>query len=140
MTAPVKEILLFVNTASTKRFLYTVCTFLYIDDTGITSDVLANLGIDLDHILSFSKKSSSPPSSIGALNADDWCSCSPAPLSRPFRTTWTVGQFAVGLGVGSVAMVILLYAGELAPARSCGQLIVHDNMCVAFLVANFVFH
>jgi SP family myo-inositol transporter-like MFS transporter 13 len=43
----------------------------------------------------------------------------------------TVGRFIVGLGVGSAAMIIPLYIGEIAPARSRGRLIVFDNLCVA---------
>jgi len=44
----------------------------------------------------------------------------------------TVGRFVVGLGVGSAAMIIPLYIGEMAPARSRGRLIVFDNLCVGF--------
>lgn len=44
----------------------------------------------------------------------------------------TVGRFVVGLGVGSAAMIIPLYIGEMAPARSRGRMIVFDNLCVAF--------
>jgi SP family myo-inositol transporter-like MFS transporter 13 len=44
----------------------------------------------------------------------------------------TVGRFIVGLGVGSAAMIIPLYIGEMAPARTRGRLIVFDNLCVAF--------
>lgn len=43
----------------------------------------------------------------------------------------TVGRFVVGLGVGSAAMIIPLYIGEMAPARFRGRLIVFDNLCVA---------
>lgn len=43
----------------------------------------------------------------------------------------TVGRFVVGLGVGSAAMIIPLYIGEMAPARYRGRLIVFDNLCVA---------
>lgn len=43
----------------------------------------------------------------------------------------TVGRFIVGLGVGSAAMIIPLYIGEIAPARFRGRLIVFDNLCVA---------
>lgn len=43
----------------------------------------------------------------------------------------TVGRFVVGLGVGSAAMIIPLYIGEIAPARSRGRLIVFDNLFVA---------
>lgn len=43
----------------------------------------------------------------------------------------TVGRFVIGLGVGSAAMIIPLYIGEMAPARSRGRLIVFDNLFVA---------
>lgn len=42
----------------------------------------------------------------------------------------TVGRFIVGLGVGSAAMVIPLYIGELAPAKYRGRMIAFDNMSV----------
>lgn len=42
----------------------------------------------------------------------------------------TVGRFAVGLGVGSAAMVIPLYIGELAPANYRGRMIAFNNMSV----------
>ncbi|KAJ5084241.1 myo-inositol transporter [Penicillium alfredii] len=44
----------------------------------------------------------------------------------------TVGRFVVGLGVGSAAMIVPLYIGEMAPARFRGRMIVFDNLCVAF--------
>lgn len=43
----------------------------------------------------------------------------------------TVGRFIIGIGVGSAAMIIPLYIGEMAPARSRGRLIVFDNLFVA---------
>lgn len=43
----------------------------------------------------------------------------------------TVGRFVIGLGVGSAAMIIPLYIGEMAPARSRSRLIVLDNLFVA---------
>lgn len=42
----------------------------------------------------------------------------------------TIGRFIVGLGVGSAAMVIPLYIGELAPAKYRGRMIAFDNMSV----------
>ncbi len=42
----------------------------------------------------------------------------------------TVGRFIVGLGVGSAAMVIPLYIGEMAPAKYRGRMIAFDNMSV----------
>lgn len=44
----------------------------------------------------------------------------------------TIGRLVVGFGVGSAAMIIPLYIGELAPARFRGRLIVFDNLLVAF--------
>lgn len=43
----------------------------------------------------------------------------------------TIGRLIVGFGVGSAAMIIPLYIGELAPARYRGRLIVFDNLFVA---------
>jgi MFS transporter, SP family, solute carrier family 2 (myo-inositol transporter), member 13 len=43
----------------------------------------------------------------------------------------TIGRLVVGFGVGSAAMIIPLYIGELAPARYRGRLIVFDNLFVA---------
>jgi MFS transporter, SP family, solute carrier family 2 (myo-inositol transporter), member 13 len=43
----------------------------------------------------------------------------------------TVGRLVIGFGVGSAAMIIPLYIGEIAPARYRGRLIVFDNLCVA---------
>jgi SP family myo-inositol transporter-like MFS transporter 13 len=42
-----------------------------------------------------------------------------------------VGRLVIGFGVGSAAMIIPLYIGELAPARYRGRLIIFDNLCVA---------
>ncbi|KAL1615353.1 hypothetical protein SLS56_011855 [Neofusicoccum ribis] len=44
----------------------------------------------------------------------------------------SAGRFIVGLGVGSAAMIIPLYIGELAPARYRGRMIAFDNMSVTF--------
>lgn len=42
-----------------------------------------------------------------------------------------VGRFVVGLGVGSAAMIIPLYIGELAPAKYRGRMIALENCTVA---------
>lgn len=43
----------------------------------------------------------------------------------------TIGRFIIGLGVGSAAMIIPLYIGELAPAKYRGRMIAFDKMSVA---------
>jgi SP family myo-inositol transporter-like MFS transporter 13 len=43
-----------------------------------------------------------------------------------------VGRFIVGLGVGSAAMIVPLYIGELAPAKYRGRMIAFNNMSVTF--------
>jgi SP family myo-inositol transporter-like MFS transporter 13 len=54
--------------------------------------------------------------------------------------TFAVGRFVVGLGVGSAAMVVPLYIGELAPAKYRGRMIAFNNMSVTFgqLVASAI--
>lgn len=42
----------------------------------------------------------------------------------------SAGRFVVGLGVGSASMIIPLYIGELAPAKSRGKMIGLDNMSI----------
>lgn len=53
---------------------------------------------------------------------------------------FATGRFVVGLGVGSAAMVVPLYIGELAPAKYRGRLIAFNNMSVTFgqLVASAI--
>jgi MFS transporter, SP family, solute carrier family 2 (myo-inositol transporter), member 13 len=43
---------------------------------------------------------------------------------------FTVGRFIVGLGVGSAAMIVPLFIGELAPAKFRGRMIAFKNMSV----------
>lgn len=45
---------------------------------------------------------------------------------------FAVGRFVVGLGVGSAAMVVPLYIGELAPAKYRGRMVAFNNMSVTF--------
>lgn len=53
---------------------------------------------------------------------------------------FAVGRFVVGLGVGSAAMIVPLYIGELAPAKFRGRMIAFNNSSVAFgqLVASAI--
>ena len=53
---------------------------------------------------------------------------------------FAVGRFIVGLGVGSAAMIVPLYIGELAPAKYRGRMIAFNNMSVTFgqLVASAI--
>lgn len=46
--------------------------------------------------------------------------------------TFAVGRFIVGLGVGSAAMIVPLYIGELAPAKYRGRMVAFNNMSVTF--------
>jgi SP family myo-inositol transporter-like MFS transporter 13 len=45
---------------------------------------------------------------------------------------FAVGRFVVGLGVGSAAMIVPLYIGELAPAKYRGRMIAFNNVSVTF--------
>lgn len=45
---------------------------------------------------------------------------------------FAIGRFVVGLGVGSAAMIVPLYIGELAPAKYRGRMIAFNNMSVTF--------
>ncbi|KAL0932921.1 myo-inositol transporter [Colletotrichum truncatum] len=126
--------------------------FLFGYDTGVISAVLVSLKSDLGHELSTSEQElvtsiTSGGALIGAIMAG-------LPADRYGRklgiyigcllfligsiiqaaafslAQMTVGRFVVGLGVGSAAMIIPLYIGELAPARHRGRMIAFDNMSV----------
>ncbi|KAF6826845.1 myo-inositol transporter [Colletotrichum plurivorum] len=126
--------------------------FLFGYDTGVISAVLVSLKSDLGHELSSSEQElvtsiTSGGALIGAIMAG-------LPADRYGRklgiyvgcvlfligsiiqaaafsvVQMTVGRFVVGLGVGSAAMIIPLYIGELAPARHRGRMIAFDNMSV----------
>lgn len=122
-------------------------------DTGVISAVLVNLGTDLGKALSSSEQELiTSITSGGALIGAVIAGLSSDKYGRKFGVysgcvlfivgaivqavayslaQMTVGRFVVGLGVGSAAMIIPLYIGEMAPARSRGRLIVFDNLCVA---------
>ncbi|KAF4916830.1 Myo-inositol transporter 1 [Colletotrichum viniferum] len=126
--------------------------FLFGYDTGVISAVLVSLKSDLGHELSTSEQElvtsiTSGGALIGAiiagLPADRYgrklgiyIGCALFLIGSIIQAAafslaqMTVGRFIVGLGVGSAAMIIPLYIGELAPARHRGRMIAFDNMSV----------
>lgn len=121
-------------------------------DTGVISDVLVNLKTDLGHVLSSSEEElitslTSGGALIGALIAGlpadkygrklgIYIGCllflvgSIIQASAFSVPQIAVGRFVVGLGVGSAAMIVPLYIGEIAPAKYRGRMIAFDNMSV----------
>ena len=65
-----------------------------------------------------------------------WAACALFILGTVLQTAaysvalFAVGRFVVGLGVGSAAMIVPLYIGELAPAKYRGRMIAFNNMSV----------
>ncbi|OLN89792.1 Myo-inositol transporter 1-like protein 3 [Colletotrichum chlorophyti] len=128
--------------------------FLFGYDTGVISAVLVSLKSDLGHELSSSEQElitsiTSGGALIGALIAGlpadrygrklgIYIGCTLFLVGTIIQAAaftvaqMTVGRFVVGLGVGSAAMIIPLYIGELAPARHRGRMIAFDNMSVTF--------
>ncbi|KAJ9157292.1 Myo-inositol transporter [Pleurostoma richardsiae] len=126
--------------------------FLFGYDTGVISAVLVNLGDDLGHELSSSEKELVTSLTSGGALIGSLIAGLPADrFGRKFGINvgcilflvgsviqasafsivqMSVGRFVVGLGVGSAAMIIPLYIGELAPSRHRGQMIAFDNMSV----------
>ena len=131
-------------------------------DTGYISSVLVSIGDSLGHELSHSEEElvtsiTSGGALIGAviagLLADKygrkwpiWGACLVFIIGTVLQTAayglpqFTVGRFVVGLGVGSAAMIVPLYIGELAPAKYRGRMIAFNNMSVTFgqLVASAI--
>lgn len=127
--------------------------FLFGYDTGVISAVLVNLKNALGHHLSPNEQElitsiTSGGAFIGAIIAGltgdkmgrkfgIYLGCvvfvAGAVIQAAAYTLaqMTVGRLVVGFGVGSAAMIIPLYIGELAPAKYRGRLIVFDNLCVA---------
>ncbi|KAK4543391.1 hypothetical protein LTR36_005534 [Oleoguttula mirabilis] len=75
-----------------------------------------------------------------------WAACAVFVIGTVLQTAaysieqFAVGRFIVGLGVGSAAMIVPLYIGELAPAKYRGRMIAFNNMSVTFgqLVASAI--
>ncbi|EXF76885.1 myo-inositol transporter [Colletotrichum fioriniae PJ7] len=126
--------------------------FLFGYDTGVISAVLVSLKSDLGHELDSHEQElitsiTSGGALIGAviagLPADKYgrklgiyIGCLLFFIGTVIQAAafsvaqMTVGRFIVGLGVGSAAMIIPLYIGELAPAKHRGRMIAFDNMSV----------
>jgi SP family myo-inositol transporter-like MFS transporter 13 len=121
-------------------------------DTGVISAVLISLKSDLGHVLSSSEQElitsiTSGGALVGAIIAGLFADrfgrkfplylgCFVFSVGAIIQAVsygviqMTIGRFIVGLGVGSAAMVIPLYIGELAPAKYRGRMIAFDNMSV----------
>ncbi|CAK4008843.1 general substrate transporter [Lecanosticta acicola] len=136
--------------------------FLFGYDTGYISSVLVSIGSALGHELSSSEEElvtslTSGGALVGAvfagLGADKygrkwpiWAACVVFVIGTVLQTAsysvpqFAVGRFVVGLGVGSAAMIVPLYIGELAPAKYRGRMIAFNNMSVTFgqLVASSI--
>ncbi|KAK7432226.1 hypothetical protein QQZ08_001171 [Neonectria magnoliae] len=128
--------------------------FLFGYDTGVISAVLVTIGDDLGHKLSSHEQElvtslTSGGALIGALVAGlpadkygrklgIYIGCvlflagSVIQAASFTVVQMAVGRFVVGLGVGSAAMIIPLYIGEIAPAKYRGRMIAFDNFSVAF--------
>lgn len=143
-------------------FTVSIGGFLFGYDTGYISSVLVTLGTALGHELSSSEQElvtslTSGGALVGAvfagLSADKygrklpiWAACLLFLIGTILQTAafsvaqFAVGRFVVGLGVGSAAMIVPLYIGELAPAKYRGRMIAFNNMSVTFgqLVASAI--
>ncbi|KAH8669095.1 general substrate transporter [Xylariales sp. PMI_506] len=128
--------------------------FLFGYDTGVISAILVSLKSDLGHELSSNEQElitslTSGGALVGAvlagLGADKrgrkfgiYMGCLLFLLGSVIQASafsleqMAVGRFVVGLGVGSAAMIIPLYIGEIAPARHRGAMIAIDNVSVTF--------
>lgn len=144
-TAASKAAWLISATVSTGGFLFGY-------DTGYISSVLVTVGASLGHELSSSDEElvtslTSGGALIGAvfagLMADRfgrklpiWSACAVFIIGTVLQTAaysvaqFAVGRFVVGLGVGSAAMIVPLYIGEIAPAKYRGRMIAFNNMSV----------
>ncbi|RSL98188.1 hypothetical protein CDV31_012722 [Fusarium ambrosium] len=126
--------------------------FLFGYDTGVISAVLVTLGDDLGHKLDSHEQElvtsiTSGGALIGALIAGlpadkygrklgIYIGCALFLIGSVIQAAafnlaaMTAGRLIVGLGVGSAAMIIPLYIGELAPAKYRGRMIAFDNLSV----------
>ncbi|KAF2149676.1 general substrate transporter [Myriangium duriaei CBS 260.36] len=126
--------------------------FLFGYDTGYISSVLVTIGTSLGHNLSSNEQElvtslTSGGALVGAICAGTtadrfgrkmpiWAACATFVLGTLLQAAayslaqFAVGRFIVGLGVGSAAMIVPLYIGELAPAKYRGRMIAFNNMSV----------
>ncbi|RYO81935.1 hypothetical protein DL764_009689 [Monosporascus ibericus] len=146
-TRPSKTVWMIVFTVAMGGFLFGY-------DTGVISAVLVSLGDDLGHKLSSKEQElitsiTSGGALLGALIAGlpadkfgrkfgVYAGCvlffvgSVIQAASYTVAQMTVGRLVVGLGVGSAAMIIPLYIGEIAPSRYRGRMIAFDNLSVTF--------
>ncbi|KIL94307.1 hypothetical protein FAVG1_02870 [Fusarium avenaceum] len=144
-TKPSKSVWLITFTVAMGGFLFGY-------DTGVISAVLVTLGDDLGHELSSHEQElitsiTSGGALIGALMAGlpadkygrklgIYIGCllfligSVVQAAAFNLAAMTAGRLIVGFGVGSAAMIIPLYIGELAPAKYRGRMIAFDNLSV----------
>ncbi|UNI15407.1 hypothetical protein JDV02_001942 [Purpureocillium takamizusanense] len=144
-TAPSRAVWLITFTVAMGGFLFGY-------DTGYISAVLVTIGADLGHKLSSKEQElitslTSGGALIGALIAGlpadkygrklgIYIGCALFLAGSVIQAAafhvaqMAVGRFVVGLGVGSAAMIVPLYIGEIAPAKYRGRMIAFDNMSV----------
>lgn len=123
-------------------------------DTGYISSVLVTIGSSLgrpldsgeqEMVTSLTSGGALVGAVIAGLMADRfgrkwpiWGACAVFIVGTVLQTAafsiaqFAVGRFVVGLGVGSAAMIVPLYIGELAPAKYRGRMIAFNNMSVTF--------
>ncbi|KAF5974264.1 ITR1-inositol permease [Fusarium coicis] len=144
-TKPSKSVWLITFTVAMGGFLFGY-------DTGVISAVLVTIGDDLGHNLDSHEQElitsiTSGGALIGALMAGlpadkygrklgIYIGCflflvgSVVQAAAFNVAAMTAGRLIVGFGVGSAAMIIPLYIGELAPAKYRGRMIAFDNLSV----------
>ncbi|KAF5577457.1 myo-inositol transporter [Fusarium pseudoanthophilum] len=144
-TKPSKSVWLITFTVAMGGFLFGY-------DTGVISAVLVTIGDDLGHSLDSHEQElitsiTSGGALIGALMAGlpadkygrklgIYIGCFLFLVGSVVQAVafniaaMTAGRLIVGFGVGSAAMIIPLYIGELAPARYRGRMIAFDNLSV----------
>ncbi|KAF5650789.1 ITR1-inositol permease [Fusarium tjaetaba] len=144
-TKPSKSVWLITFTVAMGGFLFGY-------DTGVISAVLVTIGDDLGHNLDSHEQElitsiTSGGALIGALMAGlpadkygrklgIYIGCflflvgSVVQAAAFNIAAMTAGRLIVGFGVGSAAMIIPLYIGELAPAKYRGRMIAFDNLSV----------
>ncbi|TRX91302.1 hypothetical protein FHL15_007724 [Xylaria flabelliformis] len=124
--------------------------FLFGYDTGYISAVLVSIGDEPGHRLSseeqeLSTSITSGGALIAGLPADKfgrkfgiYVGCALFIIGSIIQAAafsvpqMTVGRFVVGLGVGSVSMIVPLYIGEISVAKYRGRMVALNNVSVKF--------